>query len=896
MSCPEERSTPTARHKKATAAELTISDPPLSVGGDLSRRALLGLVTALVVARPMIAGEDPGRLLLTTGIADPLLALLWLVAAAGWAAWRLGFWRRNWYAGPVEAALLATVLCVGFSACGAAYAHPAWLIAGEWLAVLMAFFIVRQLTTEPEENRALLAAVLATGVTLSAYAVYQRTVEAPGLRAAYEADPRAFAETHPQPYLPFDMGEAPPLEPAPADVPVSATFASPAGFAGYLVLLLPALLGAAMVDHRARGRSARLLALTLLVLLALVALALTQRWPAFLALGLVGGTMVGCTWSRLDRPLRLWAALGLVGLLAGTVLSLPAAPQDPAAWAAALQLEAWRPTWAVIRDHFWQGVGPGNFASVYPRYLSSARDAPLFDAPSSWLSVWAGAGLLTLAALLVTVVGFFWMVLRGPGTPRGRRASATSEPRVSEASPPSETAPGPVPAEAITEKLDTPVLPGEPETAAPRSPTPPEAGAARAPEPALRWEFYLGGVLGLILAFLLRAWGLPKDSILSEGLSAAGRSLVWFGAFALLESVPWPSTAQARALAAGVAGLLLYLIVTPGLSSPALAQPLWVVAALALNALGPVPVAWTGRHWLAFLVPLPVLTALTAAHATLVFTPVASASAPRFEARKRAWGWHLSAEPELRRTLEQEKDLAKRNDAVARAHTFLERTVIKPLERAVTEDPGDAALQLELAQWYGKLGELYFEVWEPVGVEVRSPNSQDKTLYEALRQQPFNQSVRAVERKNGPGPARIAQQLNPENAEAYALEGRLRMLFAEVWRKSGEHDIQDAQHMSELGALEYAPIIQKLRDASAYRQQRSREEYEQAAVALRKAVARDPTNPRIHYWLADVYRQLQDESNSRQAAQAARDLDRQARDPRRQLTDVQREQVRVWAQ
>ncbi|HTU93139.1 MAG TPA: hypothetical protein VMF69_23875, partial [Gemmataceae bacterium] len=58
----------------------------------LLRRLLLVLATALIVARPLVIGEDAG---LSSNLADPwgmVLTLLWLLAAAGWAAWR--FWLR----------------------------------------------------------------------------------------------------------------------------------------------------------------------------------------------------------------------------------------------------------------------------------------------------------------------------------------------------------------------------------------------------------------------------------------------------------------------------------------------------------------------------------------------------------------------------------------------------------------------------------------------------------------------------------------------------------------------------------------------------------------------------------------------------------------------------------
>src|SRR3954465_2066222 len=106
---------------------------PSSPGTELLRRLLLGLAPALIVARPLVMGEDPGRLLPWTGVADLVLGLLWLVGVVGWAIWRVWSGTPAWYAGPVEVALLGVVGFVFLSAGVAArYPHPAWLVASEW--------------------------------------------------------------------------------------------------------------------------------------------------------------------------------------------------------------------------------------------------------------------------------------------------------------------------------------------------------------------------------------------------------------------------------------------------------------------------------------------------------------------------------------------------------------------------------------------------------------------------------------------------------------------------------------------------------------------------------------------------------------------------------------------
>src|SRR4051794_36840583 len=52
------------------------------------RRLLLGTITALIVARPSVLGEDPGLLSRLSGAAGLILSMTWLLAAVGAAAWR----------------------------------------------------------------------------------------------------------------------------------------------------------------------------------------------------------------------------------------------------------------------------------------------------------------------------------------------------------------------------------------------------------------------------------------------------------------------------------------------------------------------------------------------------------------------------------------------------------------------------------------------------------------------------------------------------------------------------------------------------------------------------------------------------------------------------------------
>src|SRR5207248_976603 len=179
----------------------------------------------------------------------------------------------------------------------------------------------------------------------------------------------------------------------------------------------------------------------------------------------------------------------------------------------------WAATWHMIRDgqhprFFWLGVGPGIFSHYYPRFMLPTTWEEVKDPHNFALEIWATSGVFAVIALLVALAAFFRSVW-----------PAVRDPRPAEAEP----------------------------------------GETRRP-----WEFYLGGMAGLILGFVLWALGQSGDNaadeILLGGLIAAVRSVIWFAAFAVFERVPWPAPVRAPLLAVGVAALLLNLSVSGGIS------------------------------------------------------------------------------------------------------------------------------------------------------------------------------------------------------------------------------------------------------------------------------------------------------------------------------------------
>jgi O-antigen ligase len=758
-------------------------------------------VTALLVARPVVLGEDPG---MTDELSDAgglVLNLLWMAAALGWAAWRLLSRKGDWYGGLVEAALLVLVVLVFFSAETAArYKHPARLIAWEWVGLLLAFVVVRQLAARSEDGHALFAALLASAVSLSAYGVYQSAVELPRDQQRY-AELDKLRQDMARQHVYLDDAQLRMMHRRLQDRHAFGTFAHPNSYAGYLVLLLPGLAGAVFV---CRGSRWPLAAAAGCLALGCVALWLTHSRGAMLGLGIVA---VGA--AAVARRRALWAHKG-VALL--TLLVLAGA--GAAAWGAGLftsalgkstgtaayRLDYWRATWRMIAEHPWLGVGPGNFAAAYTRYLPAGAAESIRDPHNFALELWATCGVFALLALLAALGVFFVQAIRAFS-------------RAPEASAP--------PAAALA------------------------SGARLNGDEPVRWELYAGGMLGLLLGFVLRVQESVPEAILAEALNAGLRSVVWFAAFALFERVAWTDRGRAAALTAGVAALLLNLSVNGGIGFPSVVGPLLVCMALALAALRPAPVAWVGRQrWLrAF--PVPVLVGVSLVYLVFVFFPVTgSASAAR-----RALGYGLAFFEDMDRPAGERR--------ITEPAEFMRNNVLGLLREAVQDDPDSARTHILLAGWYGRAYRIF------------APHD-DRTAQRALEE------------------TGLAQQLDPEGRAGYQAEYQLRLDFAEFMRQvqAKEEEARDKEKDSKRKA-EHARRVAMLNI-------KAREQYRLAAAALLRYLPNDPNDPRLRFDVARGLIQGGEEAKGRQEAGEALRLDEAAAEGARRLSAPQRVQIRQW--
>ena len=229
---------------------------------------------------------------------------------------------------------------------------------------------------------------------------------------------------------------------------------------------------------------------------------------------------------------------------------------------------SWDATTKIRASHPWLGVGPGNFGDYYPRYMAETAGEKLNDPHNFVLELWATGGIFVLLAVLTALAALFVSAVRGVSS---------------------------------------------------------ESAKPQAASDAVRWEYYLGGVMGLLLGFALRLPPLnDADAVLQEGIAASARSLVWFFAFALFERIQWTDQQRVVALTAGIAALLATLSVSGGIGFPSVAGPLWFAAALLMASLARTPFIFDRARVPSLGLPVPILGSLFLIYVIFCFYPVSS--------------------------------------------------------------------------------------------------------------------------------------------------------------------------------------------------------------------------------------------------------------------------------
>ena len=440
------RKPPTVGHAaKAASSE----DTPFGVAslGDRMRPWLLGAVISLFVARVMFpsesaASEGDGQIVVMLWC---LLAVVWALGAVSQREVRVRF---GWTDAAVWALIgwhtLASLVAVRNGA-----PRPALNMLWEWIALGIAFFLVRQIFTGRREARAAVAVMIALAVALSTYGLYQYCHELPTTRAMYERDPDGFlrgvglyfAEGSPEREL---------FENRLASVEPFATFALTNSLAAYLAPWLAVALAIAIVGFSVREKPndsatpseagtpgpvawvldrspwTTRLGIACLAIPVIGCLLLTKSRAGYLATIAGIGPLAAVWWRGRQASVRMgWKPVLVIAAVvillaagiwgAAAVGGLDVEVLSEASKSLGYRVQYWQSTAQMIADHPWLGCGPGQFQDAYTFYKLPEASEEIADPHNFVLEIWATAGTPAVVGLLAVLTAFVWSLCRTPG-------------------------------------------------------------------------------------------------------------------------------------------------------------------------------------------------------------------------------------------------------------------------------------------------------------------------------------------------------------------------------------------------------------------------------------------------------------------------------------------------
>jgi hypothetical protein len=518
------------------------------------------------------------------------------------------------------------------------------------------------------------------------------------------------------------------------------------------------------------------------------------------------------------RAVWMTIATGLFTIFAASAVGLAVVSARGSAAAEPPLTELWGATWRMIQDRPF-GVGLGSFSRALPRYQEPGAPLAVADPRNFLLEIAATGGVVLLLAVLTALGAFFF---------RAVRWLVQKSPKGFEAEPP-----------AIGERVC--------------------------------WEFYIGGMVGLVFGFFLRmATGdHTQEEILREGGFACARCLVWLAAFTLYERVPWSARLRVLALVLGVAASLAVLCVTGGIGLPSVNVPLGAAVALALNALRHPTFAAANQLRLTRILPFAAAAAVLLVYFLEIFIPVADASyyvqGAALEARKfndAIAGKNATLLDRLRKEKHGE---------------YIKKNILEPLVEAAKYDPDDARIKVMQSRWT-------LELWAD-----RAGDRDTTAVAVAFAAQ--------------------AEKLDPRGRDGYQAEYAARMAFGKRMEFfSGLPGaalgpgyrvfLAEARWPNPLGRDAIETAKRRYREAVAAKQKEGINPYEpavqylEAAAVLEKYLPNAPNDPELRYlWAEALFKAWEDDRCAEQAAEALR-LDKAAARP--PLTDEQRRKLNLW--
>lgn len=505
---------------------------------------LAAAACALLVARPLYPSEATaqGHGLLAVML-WLLLLVIWLVVLAGQASPTVRF---RWF----DAAVLALIglhTAAGVWAAWTASARPALNVLWEWIGFAACYLLVRQLFHQPKQVRTLVVVMIALAVLLSGYGLYQYAYGFPQTRALYQQDPEAELRAVGERLEPGSREQQMFVQRLQSTEPL-ATFALANSLAGFLtpwlIVVAGLLLAAAGHKWPSGAQWSTWIAAAATVAICGICLLLTKSRSAFLAV-LIGmlGLLVFCRpagWRiGWKVPLALGAAIVLLMAAAMAVGGLDLKVLAEAPKSLGYRLQYWQATLRIIADRPVFGCGPGNFQYTYTGYMLPEASEEIADPHNFLFEVWATAGTPAMLLLVGLLAGFFWTTLR----PSARRFAESNR-----------AADGPT--------VRRPLL------------------ADETAQPDRSWVILVGAATGLLLAVPLASIGSipPSWPVYAAGLPPA----------LLVAALLWPWVEHGtlpRTLPVVAAGaLLVNLAAAGGIGFPGIAQSLWLLMALGINA------------------------------------------------------------------------------------------------------------------------------------------------------------------------------------------------------------------------------------------------------------------------------------------------------------------------
>jgi hypothetical protein len=726
------RSATSRRRKEQQASAGLVSSAALADRRDYFRRALLGIVTALLVARPLVAGEDPGRLNQPEVTSSMILNLCWLVTAIAAAIWLARSPRKLQMDWPIFLGLtLVSGLLFLSTMVAKCYRHPAWLISSEFAILPVLFLMIRQLAADedPASDSAggLLRAMLASFVSLAAFGIYQAIAPAIGLRNLDLPVDRTS-------YLPPGSDFLGPItDPVSPSWEARSTLQHPSTLLALLLLGLPCVAVMAFRDKHWKARS--LLTLAGIMLIAMV--------------------LAGAGWWREEGR----------NFVSGTTTSI---------W--------------IVNERPIFGAGPGNFDRHSPRLQPPDVPEVLHESGQTYSELASTAGVACALALVALLAVVIWNCYR----PANRLPNWEALPESLAESPP-------------------------------------------------RWEFYLGGALGLVLGLGLRINDLigtevPR-AILYSSIGAVTRALIWFIVFSWLDGIPSRGQYRQLAMTGGLVLIAVFGIFSGALLRPVVLQLFWVFAALALTgAIKVVPMSPQARLGRWVLAPLAVGAAAT--FLGLVCDPCWRAAGKLCDARQAA-RFYPDRLHEVGSARPYQQPMM-----IRQAADFVRKKVLASLYDSVKLEPTDEIPALEAAGWERALWEL-------------NPNE--------------NSSKNASLLIGG------VRGYDAEGVQAIIQEFHFRLTVARF----------SPEFRESLSAKSQEHI-----------QARRAAEFREAEKLINEITERDPAlEARLRFRLIEALLDTRDRARIQQAYQQmekVKELDANAPGPRWRLTDEQRERLAEW--